>query len=203
MTSYNHQTDYKKKYLKYKKKYMNIHMNMNIKGGSLNNSDSDQYSKSYISDRTSLINALDAYHNPLNGNGAVYNPTYDTYDSNLDKNLKIFQKAPEIRITLKEPWFSYIKEGKKTIEGRINKGLFRQLQPGKNVIFTNGYNQVKVKIIGKNEYSSFEEMLKKESLGSVLPNIKSIQEGVNIYRQYFTEDVEKQYGVVALKLSRN
>ena len=46
-------------------------------------------------------------------------------------------------------------------------------------------------------------MLKKESLGSVLPNIKSIQEGVNIYRQYFTEDVEKQYGVVALKLSIN
>ena len=203
MTSYNHQTDYKKKYLKYKKKYMNIHIHMSIKGGSLNNSDSDQYSKSYISDRTSLINALDAYHNPLNGNGAMYNPTYDTYDSNLDKNLKIFQKAHEIRITIKEPWFSYIKAGKKTIEGRINKGLFRQLQPGKNVIFTNGYDQVKVKIIGKNEYSSFEEMLKKESLGSVLPNIKSIQEGVNIYRQYFTEDVEKQYGVVALKLSRN
>ena len=108
-----------------------------------------------------------------------------------------------LKRTFAQPWFSYIKEGKKTVEGRINKGLFKQLQPGNIVVFKNGYDLVKVKFTGKNEYPSFEEMLKKESLQRVLPNIKSIPEGINVYRQYFTEDVERQYGVVALKFTRN
>ena len=39
-----------------------------------------------------------------------------------EKTLKLFKQDEEFHVPLKEPWFSYIKEGKKTIEGRINKG---------------------------------------------------------------------------------
>lgn len=119
-----------------------------------------------------------------------------------DKNVNIFSDIDEVFITIKEPWFTYIKDGKKTIEGRINKGLFNRIQPGTVVNFKNGFNTVKVKITSKQEYPSFEDMLTKEILSTVLPNVNSVPEGVNVYRQYFTEQVESEYGVVAIRFTK-
>ena len=39
---------------------------------------------------------------------------------------------------------------------------------------------------------------KKESLKKCLPGIKTFKEGVNIYRKYYSEEDEKNYGIVAI-----
>jgi ASC-1-like (ASCH) protein len=189
MTSYDSSIDYKLKYIKYKAKYLGL-KSKNLQGGSLSISEPDM-----------LTNIINANYDPLKGFGTKsnYDSGYDTFD---DKRLKVFEKDKEFHVTLKEPWFTYIKEGRKTVEGRINKGLFKHLKPGDIVIFMNGYDKVKVKISSKEVYPSFEEMLTKEILSQVLPNIKSVAEGINVYRQYFTEDVEQQNGVVALRFSK-
>ena len=40
-------------------------------------------------------------------------------------------------IHVSEPWFSYIKNKKKRIEGRLNKGTFSQLQKKEIIIVFN------------------------------------------------------------------
>jgi ASC-1-like (ASCH) protein len=50
------------------------------------------------------------------------------------------------------------------------------------------------------KYKTFEAMLKKESVQNVLPGVKSVKEGVKIYREFYDADTEKEWGVVAIRL---
>ena len=104
-------------------------------------------------------------------------------------------------ITVKEPWFSFIKEGKKKIEGRLNRGLFQKINKNDIVIWMNRDQKVKVRITDKRVYKNFREMIEKEGLDKVLPSIKTIDDGVNVYRQYFSETDEINNGVVAIEMN--
>jgi ASC-1-like (ASCH) protein len=101
-------------------------------------------------------------------------------------------------ITVSQPWFNLIKEGKKIVEGRLNKSVFAHLKVHDIVIWMNKESKCKSKIIYINEYKSFKEMLEREGLTNVLPGITNIDEGIMIYRQYYSEHDEKQYGVLAI-----
>ena len=108
----------------------------------------------------------------------------------------------EYTITIKQPWFDLIKSGKKTIEGRLNSGLFARLQKNDIIIWLHQNMRLKVKIIDIRRYDSFYSMLKKEGLDKVLPNIDNIDDGVKIYRQYYSEEKEKN-GVLAIEFEQN
>lgn len=102
--------------------------------------------------------------------------------------------------TVSEPWFSYIASGKKTIEGRLNKGTFKLMQIGEIVKWINKDKEVLTKIINIKKYNSFDEYLTKESIRNCLPGITDINKGVEIYRKYYSIDDEKRYGVLAIHI---
>jgi ASC-1-like (ASCH) protein len=106
-------------------------------------------------------------------------------------------------VSVSEPWFSLILLGLKTIEGRKNKGLFQQMQDGDIVEWTNDSiipRSVKTKITGKAVYPTFREYLETEGLDKCLPGITNIDDGLSIYYKYFTQQEEKVFGVVAIRL---
>ncbi len=105
-------------------------------------------------------------------------------------------------INVSEPWFSYIKNGQKKIEGRLNKGVFSTLQKGETIKFVNGDKNVKVKILKIVKYNSFEEYLSLEGLKRTLPKIKSIDEGCSIYYQYYTKEQEKEFKILAIYIKK-
>jgi hypothetical protein len=45
-------------------------------------------------------------------------------------------------------------------------------------------------------------MLQAEIISNVLPDISSIEEGVKVYRKFYTEEREKSYGVLAISVSK-
>jgi ASC-1-like (ASCH) protein len=79
-------------------------------------------------------------------------------------------------VSLKEPWFTHIKEGRKTVEGRLNRGLFKNLKINDVVKWTNRENDVMTKIIEIKMHASFGEMLNDNKLSDVLlkPNIDNM-----------------------------
>tara|TARA_B100000123_G_scaffold88666_1_gene64353 strand:+ start:3720 stop:4058 length:339 start_codon:yes stop_codon:yes gene_type:complete len=103
---------------------------------------------------------------------------------------------------VQEPWFGYIKSGKKYIEGRLNKGSFQELKEGDIVHWQNNDNVVKTKIISVHHHKDFEKMLKAHSLCNVLPGVKTYKEGVAVYRKFFSSNDVKKYGVLAIKIKR-
>lgn len=110
-----------------------------------------------------------------------------------------------MRKSLREPWFSLVKSGKKTCEGRLNKGEFAALKLGEKITFykdknicCSDSNEFSVVVTGLFSYPSFEVMLESEGLSTVLPPIKTIKEGVEVYRQFYSEEDEAKYGVLAI-----
>jgi ASC-1-like (ASCH) protein len=106
---------------------------------------------------------------------------------------------------VQEPWFSHIKEGRKTVEGRLNKGRFSNLREGDIVTWMNNDNNInrmfKTKIVYIKKYNTFSRMIEVEGLETVLPGIKTIDKGVkNIYRKFYSEEKEDKYGVLAIKV---
>jgi ASC-1-like (ASCH) protein len=119
----------------------------------------------------------------------------------IEKDAKIYYK------TVKQPYFDQIKNGKKIYEGRLKKGDFKNLNVGDIVIweFENEKEKCKTKIVEILEFKTFIEAISAVGLLHVLPSQfelkKSINDAVNeVYRQFYSEDAEKEFGVLMIKI---
>jgi len=102
---------------------------------------------------------------------------------------------------LSEPWFSLMSLGLKTIEGRKNKGKFREMSVGDIVEWTNEdfmKRNILTKIVSKVEYNTFQEYLENEGMDKCLPGIKTLEHGLSVYFKYFTKEEETEFGVIAI-----
>lgn len=113
----------------------------------------------------------------------------------LLNTFKELMLCVKFRLHVQEPFFSQLKDGSKTVEGRCAVGAYNSFLPGDIVLFNDMLAQV-VKVV--NRYKSFEEMLEAEGLNAVLPGVMSVMEGVLIYRQFYTEEKERLGGVLAI-----
>ena len=110
----------------------------------------------------------------------------------------------EYRKKVSEPWFSLIKNGEKTVEGRLDKGDWGRMEEREKIIFFNNNEEFKVRINSIKKYKSIEKMIISEKLKNILPGIRTIKEGVKIYEDppiNFNEEKQKMYGVIAIKFT--
>jgi len=101
-----------------------------------------------------------------------------------------------------EPYFSYVRDGQKTIEGRLYKKLYKELTVGDSIHVYN-YNETEsflINVVGLRMYHSFRELLTHEVLSRVLPNTPTISDGVAIYEQFYTPEQQNEFGVVAIEV---
>ena len=104
---------------------------------------------------------------------------------------------------LSEPWFTLISIGLKTVEGRKNKGRFKEMQVGDIVEWKNNdfkERKILTKITGKAEYKTFSNYLETEGLNKCLPGIPSLEHGLSVYFKYFTKEEETEFGVIAIRI---
>jgi len=110
------------------------------------------------------------------------------------------------RKNISEPWFSLIAVGCKTIEARLNQGDWKKIKEGDQIDWFNKDMEPVLKrefrtvILKKTHYPSFENYLYNKGLHKTLPSIIDADDGVKIYKTYYSEEDEKKYGVVALEL---
>lgn len=108
----------------------------------------------------------------------------------------------DYEVHVSEPWYTHIKEGRKTVEGRPKRNTFAEMQVGQTVKFFNKQlnESFCAKIIDINEYKTFFDMIRSNGLENVLPGIRNIDEGVSVYMQYYNKEIESQFGVVGIKV---
>ncbi|KAJ6419060.1 hypothetical protein OIU84_029215 [Salix udensis] len=118
-----------------------------------------------------------------------------------EKGLELINVLEGIscEIHVQEPYFSLLKDGRKTIEGRCATGDYTRIEPG-DLILVNKILVLKVEDVHR--YASFSKMLQAESLEKVLPGVKTVEEGVKIYRKFYTEEKELSNGVLAVCVSK-
>jgi ASC-1-like (ASCH) protein len=101
-----------------------------------------------------------------------------------------------------EPYFSFEKSGIKTIEGRVRKGKYGQIEPGDYIdVHTNDEaDHFKVLVRRVTAYPSILEMLENEDLKKMLPDVDTIYEGVQLYNKFYTAQQELEFGMVAIEV---
>lgn len=112
-------------------------------------------------------------------------------------------QKPDYIEHLSEPWFSLIALGLKTVEGRKNKGKFKDMEPGQIIQWFNDdfeHRVVSTRVVSKQTYQTFGEYLEAEGLDHCLPGMPSLSHGLSVYYKYFTKEDEATYGVVAIRL---
>jgi ASC-1-like (ASCH) protein len=106
-------------------------------------------------------------------------------------------------ISVREPYFSFIKNKKKIIEGRLNTGKYSLFKKNDTIKINNKNNDyIIVQITKLKKYKTFEEYLSREGLNRTLPNIKTISDGVDIYHAFYSINDEIKYGVLAIYIKK-
>lgn len=98
------------------------------------------------------------------------------------------------KIHCKDPWFSLIRQGTKPVEGRKKTHTYQRIKAGDHINFVNGNESFKAIVTEVREYATIEDYFEDVTLEKALPGVVTLEEGLNIYYHWSSEESVKQYG---------
>jgi ASC-1-like (ASCH) protein len=100
---------------------------------------------------------------------------------NDEKILRTEMHIPTIfKMTCDEPWFSFIRNGVKPVEGRKNSPKYQKIQVGDLIDFSNGTESFLAIVVEIKQYPLLEDYLKDVTFQKALPGVSSFEEAVNL-----------------------
>ena len=99
----------------------------------------------------------------------------------------------ELRLQIDEPWFTYIEQKRKKIEGRKNNQKYIDMVGQDVIIFNKNNEELAIHVDNIIVYDNIEKYLKTEGLDKTLPGIKTIQEAKEIYLGFKNEKGESVF----------
>lgn len=102
--------------------------------------------------------------------------------------------------------------GRKTVEGRLNRGKFAEYRVGDTVSLRRDWRDdsgelhdgepdvVKVEIIAIRQYQTFLEMVTAEGFERVIPSASSAEMAAAEYDKYYPASEQRAYGVLAIEV---
>ena len=81
-----------------------------------------------------------------------------------DIKIEYIRTQCKWQVNISEPWFTFINNDKKTVEGRLNKGKFSKIKKGDIVFFRNKLGVIMTIVLDVKKYKTFQEYLKNEGL---------------------------------------
>lgn len=97
-----------------------------------------------------------------------------------------------------DPWFSYIRQGIKPVEGRKKTHSYKKIRAGDKIKFSNGKESFIADVIEIREYDSIEQYIEDVSLEKALPGVKTLEEALKIYYEWSPEEKIRQYGFLGI-----
>ena len=101
--------------------------------------------------------------------------------------------------------------GRKTIEGRLNRGKFAEYRPGDRVWLRRDYrdengtlrngesHQVLVEVLAVRKYKNSFDMVTSEEYTRVMPRASNAEEAADGYDLYYSPEDQATYGVLAIE----
>lgn len=104
-----------------------------------------------------------------------------------------------IEFNVQEPYHTFILNGVKTVEGRLNKGKFAALKIGDRLSLN---KQTLFEVIAIVPYDSFRDMIEAEGVQNIVPDKQTTDEAVQVYYRFYTPLQEKECGVLAIRIKK-
>ena len=124
-----------------------------------------------------------------------------------NKSMKVWESGRETEL------LDDIIAGRKTIEGRLNKGKFAEYAVGDIVGLRRDYrdesgllhdgerNAVHVKVVAIRKYKTFLDMTKTENYKQIIPSATNALTAARVYEKYYSADDQRKYGVLAVEIA--
>ncbi len=103
--------------------------------------------------------------------------------------------------------------GRKTIEGRLNKGKFADYRIGDLIWLRRDYRDkdgilhdgephfCQVKIIDIRHYASFLDLTRAEDFKTVIPYVDTAEQAADEYNKFYSPEDQASYGVLAIQIA--
>ena len=103
-------------------------------------------------------------------------------------------------LNVQEPYKTFILNWQKIFEWRLNKWKFAEMQVWDILEFED--SKENFKIISKQIFLNFSEMIEFCGIQRIIPDAETIEEAVNVYYKFYTPEDEKNFGVVAIEIEK-
>jgi len=104
-------------------------------------------------------------------------------------------------MNIEEEFLRLMIDGKKKVEGRLYDEKRRQIRAGDYLRFiAQSGLEAYFLVTDVKVYPGFMEMLESEGLHNVLPKARSLANGIRVYRRFYREREELEYGVCAIHI---
>ena len=106
-----------------------------------------------------------------------------------------------LRIHCAEPWFSFVKSGEKPIEGRMFKEKYKDFKTGDKLIFwLDENNEFETEVVEIKKYKTLMDYLTGNKLSEILPTVKTVEEGRQIYTKFNSEENITKTGFLGIRV---
>lgn len=111
-----------------------------------------------------------------------------------------------LQVTLRKIYIHAIRDGRKTVEGRVNGGMFKNLSVGRTMrffYFANTQDDVVCRVVRINQYPSFRKMVEMEDYRACVPEATSVDHAALLYERIpgYAEKAQ-QHGVLAIHIEK-
>lgn len=110
-----------------------------------------------------------------------------------------------MKIHLDSDIFEIVKNGTKKVECRLNDEKRRQLKIGDKLIFLkrpDDIESIEAIIVDLKYYDNFNDMMNDYSIDEVYLKEYTKEKFLKLLERFYTEDDQKQYGVVAIEFKK-
>ncbi|XP_022722138.1 uncharacterized protein LOC111279420 [Durio zibethinus] len=108
-------------------------------------------------------------------------------------------RSINFELHVQEPFFTQLKDGLKTIEGKCVVGDYNRIASEDLILFN---KCLILEVQDVHHYASFFEMLEAESLAKAFLGVKTIDGGIQVYRNFYSKEKEMINGVVAICVAK-
>jgi ASC-1-like (ASCH) protein len=114
-------------------------------------------------------------------------------------------------IEVSDPWWTHIRDGTKTVEGRKGSPEWKSIAAGDTMKIrrtilepeepdTTPQEMFTVRVVRVTHYETISEYLSAETLARTLPGVATVEAGVAVYSQWWEPAMVNMYGVLAIEL---
>lgn len=102
--------------------------------------------------------------------------------------------------TPKRPYLTWLKDGIKKAEGRVNSCTIQRMNVGESIFLYSRDQYIFGTISFKHTYETFEEMLRKEGVSNMLPFLDNddISAAIDVYNAFPGAERVKKFGCAAI-----
>ena len=106
-------------------------------------------------------------------------------------------------LKLQPEYFNYIQNGTKRIELRLYDEKRQKIQIGDSIIFKKEPDldvSMEVKVVGLIRYDTFDKLIQDFDIKLLADSSMSKEELLNALQEFYTQDMQKQYGVIGIRI---